>query len=100
MLNFFAPSVKLGSFPIFIEVHMWWECSECGARTERVRRPVLCADCGIAGAVFVATSSGGIDDFEPDDLRAAWLLGGIERARGAPLRARPGAAPWLAETTT
>jgi hypothetical protein len=79
---------------------MWWECGECGARTEQSRAPVQCADCGIAGALFVAASSGSSDDVEPGDLRTAWLLDGFERARGAPRGVRLGTALWPRQTTT
>lgn len=62
---------------------MRWECSECGGRLEVDRPPMICGECGLAGAIFVETGPG---EDEPDDLRAAWLRAGLERRR-------PGARP-------
>lgn len=49
---------------------MWckefWECSECGGRIEQRRPPVVCAECGTAGAIFVP-----LDD-PNDELEAAF----------------------------
>jgi hypothetical protein len=30
---------------------MWWECDECGAQVALERRPDVCPECGIAGAI-------------------------------------------------
>ena len=62
---------------------MWWECSECGGHIERSRAPVLCAECGTAGIIFVPVQ---LDeplagDPDADSLRAVWLRSGLERAR-------------------
>ncbi len=62
---------------------MWWECSECGDHVERERAPVLCRECGTAGAIFVPTE---IDDPlagdpEADGLRAVWLRAGLDQAQ-------------------
>jgi hypothetical protein len=62
---------------------MWWECSDCGCHVDGSRAPLVCAECGIAGVIFVPAN---IDDpitGDPaaDSLRAAWLQAGMERAR-------------------
>jgi hypothetical protein len=64
---------------------MWWECSECGDHVERVRAPVICRECGTAGAIFVPIE---IDDPLAGDsdaggLRAVWLRAGLDRAQMA-----------------
>lgn len=62
---------------------MWWECSECGGHVECARAPVVCRECGTAGAIFVSVD---VDDPvtgdpEADSLRAVWLKAGIDQAR-------------------
>ena len=57
---------------------MIWECCECGECVARHRPPVICRECGTAGATFVRA-----DETEParerDTFRAAWLRAGMER---------------------
>lgn len=66
---------------------MWWECSECGACIERHRAPLVCPECGLAGAIFVA-AEGPMSDFaEIDDLRAHWLMAGERVLQSAALTA-------------
>ena len=62
---------------------MWWECSECGDHIERPRTPIVCRECGTAGAIFVPADLPDpmIGDPDADDLRAAWLRAGLERER-------------------
>lgn len=52
---------------------MWWECSECGAQTERVRRPLHCDECGTAGPVFTQIDVEELGPMASDDRRQAWL---------------------------
>ena len=58
---------------------MIWECSECGEHVVRSRAPVVCGECGTAGVTFVRA-----DETEPsyerENLTAAWLRAGRERA--------------------
>lgn len=60
---------------------MWWECSECGGHLERDRPPVVCRDCGTAGAIFVAVDVPDpvCGDPDADDRRALWLRAGMAR---------------------
>jgi hypothetical protein len=62
---------------------MWWECGECGGHVERDRAPVLCDECGTAGAAFVPIDSGDpiIGDPDADSLRAVWLRAGLAQTR-------------------
>jgi hypothetical protein len=64
---------------------MWWECSECGGHSHGERAPVVCDECGTAGAIFVRAeaddSLGGNPD--ADSLRDVWLHAGLERARAS-----------------
>jgi hypothetical protein len=62
---------------------MWWECSECGGHVERARAPVLCGECGTAGAFFVPVDIGDpiAADPDADSLRAVWLSVGLEQSR-------------------
>jgi hypothetical protein len=57
---------------------MTWECSECGECVTRFRPPLVCRDCGMAGAIFVRADEAEISR-ESDNLRAAWLRAGMER---------------------
>ena len=56
---------------------MHYECSECGARLERDRAPLVCYECGTAGAIFVPFDPG--DD---EDARLAWIERGCFVERG------------------
>jgi hypothetical protein len=44
---------------------MWWECDECGAQISLERRPDVCPECGIAGAIGVMRS--GYPDGQSED---------------------------------
>lgn len=61
---------------------MIWECSECGEHVIRSRARVVCSECGTAGVTFVRA-----DETEPlydrENLAAAWLRAGMERAVAA-----------------
>jgi hypothetical protein len=57
---------------------MTWECSECGECVTRSRPPMVCRDCGTAGAVFVRADESELSR-EPENLRAAWLRAGMEQ---------------------
>jgi hypothetical protein len=59
---------------------MTWECSECGEFVTRFRPPLVCRDCGTAGAIFVCADETD-PSCEPDNFRAAWLRAGMERGR-------------------
>jgi hypothetical protein len=59
---------------------MWWECSECGERTEHDRAPSHCEGCGWAGVIFVA-ADGELDAPEAESRAALWINLGFERAR-------------------
>jgi hypothetical protein len=54
-----------------------WECSECGEHVIRSRPPIVCRECGIAGAVFVRADETE-PAREPSNLSAAWLRAGME----------------------
>jgi hypothetical protein len=61
---------------------MWLECSECGGQVEDARSPVVCGECGTAGAIFVPVD---VDDPitgrpESDGLRAVWVRAGLDEA--------------------
>jgi hypothetical protein len=58
---------------------MIWECSECGERIIRLRPPIVCRDCGTAGAIFVHADVTE-PNHDPDNLQAAWLRAGMEHA--------------------
>lgn len=60
------------------EADMIWECSECGEHVTRARPPIVCQDCGTAGAIFVRADEAE-PAREPDNLHAAWLRAGMER---------------------
>lgn len=57
---------------------MLWECSECGHHVVRLRPPIVCGECGLAGAVFVRADETEPAQ-EPNNLSAAWLRAGMER---------------------
>lgn len=63
-----------------MEVTMWWQCSECGCRVRRQRKPNRCPECGIAGLLTkepeASASWGTIDD-----LRLYWFDLGMKQAR-------------------
>lgn len=56
---------------------MLWECSECGEHLVRFRPPIVCRECGIAGAVFVRADETEPAQ-EPNNLNAAWLRAGMD----------------------
>lgn len=60
---------------------MWFECSECGGHVHRPAAPVVCPECGMAGAIFTTADPEDltIDDSDGDGLRARWLRVGLER---------------------
>ena len=62
---------------------MLWECGECGGHVERARAPVLCNECGTAGASFVPVDVDDpmIGDPDAESLRAVWLRAGLEQSR-------------------
>ena len=62
---------------------MWWECGECGGYVERARAPVLCRECGTAGATFVPADVDDpfVGDPDADSLRAVWLHTGLKQDR-------------------
>ena len=61
---------------------MRWECCECGSVVERHRPPVLCPECGTAGATFVEAEGPGRFPELGDNLRDLWLQMGLERSAG------------------
>jgi len=61
---------------------MWWECSECGGQVERSSAPVVCPECGTAGAIFLPADPDDVLGAESgEDLGSLWLRAGIEQAR-------------------
>jgi hypothetical protein len=59
---------------------MWFECSECGGHVNRPSAPVVCPECGVAGAIFVLADPDDLTAAETgDDLRSGWLRAGMER---------------------
>jgi hypothetical protein len=62
---------------------MHWECSECGSLVERVRPPVKCDACGIAGAIFMPVRELSPDNVEDRELRELWLRTGMAWADAA-----------------
>jgi hypothetical protein len=60
---------------------MWFECSECGGHVHRPAAPVVCPECGLAGAIFTPAKPEDLtaDDSDGDGLRASWLRVGLER---------------------
>jgi hypothetical protein len=59
---------------------MLWECGECGERVVRRSAPLVCGECGMAGAGFVAAERGLEGATDADDLRDAWIRAGMMRA--------------------
>ena len=56
---------------------MWWECDECGTRTEALERPYHCDECGTAGPVFSRLTAGEGPDNDLTERRSLWFyLGG------------------------
>lgn len=60
---------------------MWWECSECGCRVRKQRRPRRCPECGLAGLMFKEVGSD--TSWEPGGggLRDYWLEYGMSFLR-------------------
>jgi hypothetical protein len=59
---------------------MWFECSECGGHVNRPSAPVVCPECGVAGAIFMPADPDDLAAADSgDDLRASWLRAGLER---------------------
>jgi hypothetical protein len=60
---------------------MWWECNECGGHVHRGSRPVVCPECGTAGAVFLSAEPDEplAGDPDGDGLRSVWFRAGVER---------------------
>jgi hypothetical protein len=60
---------------------MWFECSECGSHVDRWSAPVVCPECGVAGAIFVRADPDEllVGDRDGDSLRATWLRVGLEQ---------------------
>jgi hypothetical protein len=67
---------------------MWFECSECGGHVLREAAPIVCPECGIAGAIFMPADPEEVTavDSDGDGLRATWLRAGFEQPE---LVARP-----------
>jgi hypothetical protein len=59
---------------------MWWECSECGGHLNDEAAPMVCPECGTAGAIFMSVESDDplMGDSDGAGLRAKWLRVGIE----------------------
>jgi hypothetical protein len=60
---------------------MWFECSECGGQIHRPSAPVVCPECGTAGAIFMPADPDDLTaaDADGDGLRASWLRVGLEQ---------------------
>jgi len=56
---------------------MWWECSECGARVERLVRPLSCRECGTAGVIFTLVDPDEISLEAHDNWQQAWIASGV-----------------------
>jgi len=73
---------------------MLWECGECGDRVVRRDAPLVCGECGTAGAVFVAAERGLEGAVDSDDLREAWVRVGVMQASASRRSAfAPGSLP-------
>jgi len=57
---------------------MWWECDECGAQVALERRPDVCPECGIAGAIGGTKSV--YSDGESDG-HLGWLSAFLDQTR-------------------
>ena len=57
---------------------MCWECSECGGHVMRHRPPIVCPECGTAGATFVEADPELQEEGEHSFGRASWLRRGLE----------------------
>jgi hypothetical protein len=61
---------------------MWWECSACGERVWKDRRPTVCPTCGTAGTLFPLTEYRITVDSPEDGFRHHWIRTGLDpRAR-------------------
>jgi len=60
---------------------MWFECSECGGHVHRQAAPVVCPECGVAGAIFMPADPEDLtaEDSAGDRLRESWLRIGLEQ---------------------
>jgi hypothetical protein len=60
---------------------MWFECSECGGHVNRSTAPMVCPECGTAGAIFMTADPDDLitADSDGDGLRALWLRAGLEQ---------------------
>ena len=60
---------------------MWFECSECGSHVLCPNAPVVCPECGVAGAIFMHADPDEIAgaDSDGDGLRTRWLRAGLEQ---------------------
>jgi hypothetical protein len=60
---------------------MWFECSECGGHVHRPAAPMVCPECGTAGAIFTRADPEDLAaaDSDGDGLRASWLRVGLEQ---------------------
>ncbi len=60
---------------------MWFECSECGGHVLGQAAPVVCPECGVAGAIIRSADPDDLAarDSDGDGLRASWWRAGLER---------------------
>jgi len=60
---------------------MWFECSECGGHVLTTDAPLVCPECGVAGAIFMPADPDDLEfaDSGGDGLRASWLRAGLEQ---------------------
>lgn len=72
---------------------MWFECSECGGHINRHAAPVVCPECGVAGAIFLPADPDELNagDWEGQRARRTWLRAGFERSAA---RTRSAARPY------
>jgi hypothetical protein len=57
---------------------MWWECSACGERIWKDRRPTVCTTCGTAGTLFPLTEYRIAVDSPEDGFRQFWIRTGLD----------------------
>lgn len=60
---------------------MWFECSECGGHVHGACAPVVCPECGVAGAIVLPADPTDLTDADSggDGSRASWLRFGLEQ---------------------